>query len=273
MYASYWQLHDKPFENGCDPRFYFPAESHQSALLKLRYVVENRRGGAVLAGPAGCGKTLLVAMLRASLGPEFGPIVHLVFPQMAPDQLLAYLAADLTGAGELSDNWALHHSVRRIEHFLVENATKGRHAVVILDEAHLIDDPAALEAMRLLLNFQWQGNAGLTLLLAGQPAVLPILDRMPHLEERLSVKCLLRPLSRTETAQYVAHRFQVSGATRPVVDEDALDAIHRLTHGIPRRINRLCDLALLVGFAEGLSSIAAEQLTAVHQELITAVPQ
>ena len=98
MYETYWQLQEKPFDNTCDPRFYYPAESHQTSLLKVRYAVENGRGGAVLAGPPGCGKTLLVHMLRQALGPACTPIVHIVFPQMSAPELLSYLADELTGA-------------------------------------------------------------------------------------------------------------------------------------------------------------------------------
>lgn len=273
MYESYWQLNQKPFENCCDPRFYFPGESHQAALLKLRYAIENRRGGAVLAGPSGAGKTLIAAMLRSTLAEQFVPFVHLVFPQMSANQLLAYLADELTGSDDGSLAADVQKSVRRIEHFLADNTRDGRHAVVVVDEAHLIDEGRAFEAMRLLLNFELAGRPGLTLLLAGQPGILPALDRMPQLEERVGVKCLLRPFTERETADYVSHRLKVAGATRELFEPDALPALHRLSHGVARRINRLGDLALLIGYAEGRSTISAAHLEAVSQELIAVVPE
>ncbi len=273
MYASYWQLQAKPFENGCDPRFYYPASSHQAALLKLRYSIENRRGGAILSGTPGSGKTLIVGMLRGALREEFAPFVHLVFPQMAAEELLAYLADTLTASGTSPSTPPLHRSVERIEQFLRDNARQKRHAVLVVDEAHLVDDGASLEALRLLLNFQWEGQPSLTLLLAGQPAILPTLDRLPHFEERLGVKCLLRALNESETAEYVAHRMRLAGASREIFDPQAIATLHHLTHGVPRRINRLCDLALLIGFAEQRQSISAEHLEAVQQELVTVVPE
>ena len=273
MYESYWQLNQKPFENCCDPRFYFPGESHQAALLKLRYAIENRRGGAILAGPSGSGKTLIVAMLRTTLAEEFAPFVHLVFPQMSADQLLAYLADELTGSADGSLASDVQNSIRRIEHFLADNTRDGRHAVVAVDEAHLVDDGRVFEAMRLLLNFELAGRPGLTLLLAGQPGILPMLDRMPQLEERVGVKCLLRPFTERETADYVSHRLKLAGATRALFEPDALPTLHRLTHGVARRINRLGDLALLIGYAEGRRTISADHLEAVSQELITVVPE
>ncbi len=273
MYESYWQLEQRPFENCCDPRFYYPGESHQAALLKLRYAVENQRGGALLAGPSGSGKTLALTMLRASLGEEFTPLVHLVFPQMSADQLLAYLADELTGSVNGSPAPGVQQSVRRIEQFLADNTQAGRHAVVAVDEAHLLDDSRTLEAVRLLLNFELAGRPGLTLLLLGQTAILPTLDRMPQLDERLGVKCLLRPLSEQETTEYVAHRLKVAGTTRTIFDPDALATLHRLTHGIPRRINRLCDLALLIGYAEELQAVSSAQLESVSRELVTVAPE
>jgi general secretion pathway protein A len=83
MYEAYWRLEHRPFENTNDPRFYYPGESHQGTLLKLRYAVENRRGGAVLAGGSGTGKTLLVQALARQLNDSCQPFVQLVFPQMS----------------------------------------------------------------------------------------------------------------------------------------------------------------------------------------------
>jgi general secretion pathway protein A len=268
MYEAYWQLAQKPFENSCDPRFYFPDESHQAALLKLRYAVENQRGAALLAGPAGSGKTLSVAMLRTVLGDAFSPLVHLVYPQMTAEELLAYLASELGESLPQSGTPGVHQSVRRIEHSLAENTERGHHAVVVLDEAHLIDDSRTLEALRLLLNFELAGRPGMTLLLVGQPRVLPLLDRTPQLEERLGVKCILRPFSQQETADYVVHRLQVAEAKGEIFEPEALRALHELTHGIARRINRLCDLALLIGFAEERQTISAAQVESICQELV-----
>ncbi len=223
MYESYWQLRQKPFENNADPQFYYPGESHQAALLKLRYAVENRRGGALLAGASGSGKTLLANMLRTVLGESFAPFVHLVFPQMATAELLAYLADELDGSNTLSAAAGVHESVLRIERALADNTRLGRHAVLVIDEAQLLDNGHTLEALRLLMNFQPDRQPGLTLLLAGQPALLTTFARIPQLEERLGVKCLLRPFNEEETAAYVNHRLRMAGAVQPIFEPEALD--------------------------------------------------
>ena len=272
MYESYWQLETKPFENTSDVRFYFPGEAHQGALLKLRYAVESERGAALLTGGAGLGKTLLVQALTRQLGERYAPVVRLVFPQMAPDQLLAYLTGRLTGwrGGE---NPPVSESLRRLEDALRENVKAGRRAVLVIDEAQHLCEEGTLETVRLLLNLETAAGPGFTLLLAGQPLLLPTLERMPELDERLGVKCLLRPFRLEESVAYVQHRLQAAGASRPIFDEAALAAVHRMAHGSPRRINRLCDLALLIGYAEERTQIGEAQVTAVAEELTTIAPE
>ncbi|MGW8256776.1 MAG: ExeA family protein [Thermoguttaceae bacterium] len=273
MYENYWHLQKKPFENCADPEFYYPGESPQSALLKLRYAVENRRGGALLSGASGTGKTLIVAMLRNLLGENYSPFVHLVFPQMNAEELLAYVADKLTDSFSDRENFSISRNIQRIEQFLTENSRAGRHPVIVIDEAHLLESRKSWEALRLLLNFECDGHFPLTLLVVGQTAILPMLERMPQLDERLGVKCLLRPFNEQETAAYAAHRMKIAGAAHTVISTDAFSTLHQLSGGIPRQINRLCDLALLIGFAEEHKKLRAADFQAVCQELVSIAPE
>jgi type II secretory pathway predicted ATPase ExeA len=285
MYESYWRLSERPFENALDRRFFYPGESHQAAVLKLRYAVENHRQGALLAGASGLGKTLVVDMLENSLPERFRPFAHINFPQMPVADLLAYIAYELSVAkvpkgavmqpGEREDSLApsIEASVRRIERFLAENSQNGRHAVAVIDEAHLLEDRHALEAIRLLPNFGPSGHPALTMLLVGQTSILPLLEQMPQLEERLGVKCLLRRFGEEETVRYVKHRLAAAGADRDIFDREALAAVHCQAQGNPRLINRLCDLALLIGYAEHQESISAAAIEAISQELTAVAPE
>ncbi|MDH3716542.1 MAG: AAA family ATPase [Planctomycetota bacterium] len=270
MYTDYWQLTRPPFDTGCDPAFYYPSETHQGALLKLRYAIENRRGGGLLAGGSGLGKTLLVESLKQTLPDTIGPVVHIVYPKMSAEQLLAFVAAQL---GTPADAATVDLHIRHIENQLNEAAERGGHVVLVIDEAHLLEDTGGLECVRLLLNFQRDGQPLMTILLLGQTILLPIFDRLSGFEERLGIKCLLRPLNLEETASYVNHRLNVAGAGRPIFEDAALDALFAITGGVPRRINRLCDLALLVGFADQLPAIAARQIEAVNDELVAVTPE
>jgi general secretion pathway protein A len=266
MYEAYWQLDCRPFEHTADPRFHFGAPSQRAAQLKLRYVIENRRGAAVLAGESGLGKTLVAQMLLGQLGESFAPRIHLVYPQMPTDQLLTYLADQLTGqASPLTA--AVDQSVSRIERALTVNAKAGKHAVIVIDEAHLIRDVQSLEAIRLLMNFQHAGQSLATFLLTGQTGLVLNVQRLPQLDDRLAVKCLLARLTADETNSYVQQRLAAAGAKRAIFDPSALDTIFTLTHGIPRRVNRLCDLALLVGYGEELRTLSAGHIEAINEEL------
>lgn len=270
MYEQHWELAEAPFDAGADARWYYPSEVHQAALLKLRYAVENRRGAALLAGSPGTGKTLLARLLFERLPESAGPRLHLVFPQMPPEDLLAYLAAQLDGA---ADRGSCDQSVTRIETFLADNAAQGRHTVVVFDEAHLLAQGRTLELLRLLLNFEHQGRPALTLILIGDTGLVPLVERTAALDDRLGVKCLLRPLTVEETLGYVQHRLTVAGAAAPLFTQEALERVHALTHGNPRRINRLCDLALLVGYAEDARQIEPDQIDSVAQDLVSAAAE
>jgi type II secretory pathway predicted ATPase ExeA len=273
MYLDYWQLATKPFESVTQRAGFFPSESHEAALLKLRYAVENRRGAAVVAGPAGVGKTMLVQLLRDELNDSFRPQVHLVFPQMSSRDLLVYLAEQLGAPPADPPRHTIEESVRRLEFLLQQNARQGRHAVVVIDEAHLLEDCGALETLRLLLNFEVSGQPTLTLLLVGQMSLVSAVGRLPSLEERVAVKTLVRSFTAEETALYVRHRWQAAGAVREIFTLDALEALHYLGHGTARQINRLGDLALLVGFADRLPRLTAEQIQAVSEELVAIVAE
>ncbi len=268
MYEKYWRLDDRPFEPGPQQQFYYPDETHEGAMLKLRYAVENRRAAALLAGPSGSGKTMLVDSLMQQLAEEFSPRVHLVFPQMPSGELLAYLADEMGAPLADPQRFTVEQSVRRIEQFLTANSRAGRHAVVAIDEAPLLAESGSLETMRLLLNFHQEVRPCMTLLLVGQLGILPQLARMPGLDERLSVKTMLRAFTSEETTQYIDHRLKAAGADRAIFDSQAIQAVHDLAHGMPGQINRLCDLVLLVGYAEQSDVVTADQVESVCEELV-----
>lgn len=273
MYKEYWKMRSEPFENRCDGEFYYPADSHQAALLKLRYSIENRRAATLVCGPPGVGKSILTDLLRRQLADNFGPICQLVFPLLQPDQLLRYLADqfDPDGAG---DDHGAATSIARLERILVPNLQSNRHAVVIIDEAHLLEQNGLVEPLRLLLNLAAEkssGESAWTMVLVGQHTLLSHVERYPALDQRLAVKCLISRFQPDETNSYIQHRIRAAGASSDqIFTTEAIDAIHHLSQGIPRKINRLCDLALMVGYAEDLPCIDAKTIENVQNEL--AVP-
>jgi len=269
MYEDYWQLESKPFEPTNEPRFVFPCEAHQGAMHKLRYAIESRRSAALLAGPSGVGKTLLVQTLQEQLGDAIGRFVQVVFPLMSSRDLLVYLAEQLGAPPADPPQHTVEESLRRLEFALGESSRGGKHTVLVVDEAQLLEDGGLLEPLRLLLNLNAADQPLFTLLLVGQPAILTAMQRNAALDERLDIKMLIKPFTSDETAGYIEHRLRAAGATRNIFSDDALQVAHQLCHGVARRINRLCDLALVVGFAAGRPTIDAGQLQAISDELVS----
>ncbi len=266
MYEKHWQLTSRPFDDLFDARFYYPAESHQGALFKLRYALEQGRGVATLTGPSGIGKTWLLALLKRQLPESFAPFCQVSFPALPQADLLAYFAEELS-ASRFATAPSSRDSLRRIEDALQKAHEEQRRPLLVLDEAHLLHEPALLESLRLLLNLH-PGRNPLGMLFVGHSNLLTTLARFPAFDDRIAVKCQLQAFSREETAGYVTHRLRQAGSKRDLLDTQGLDTLHELTHGIPRRINRLCDLALVVGYAQGAVALTAGLLESVNDELL-----
>ena len=272
MYEQYWGLNRNPFRNNTADEFFFRSATHQAALLKMRYVVENRLGAGLLTGGIGYGKTYLVRMLAEELPDQFGPIVHLVFPQLTATELLSWIAVELgVDESELSaGTGGVDRTIRRIQRQLRNYAESHRYPVLVIDEAHLIEDRQVFQALQLLLNFQQESQIDFSLFFIGEHSLSSRINRMAQLDERIAVKSALQPLSEEETVGYVEHRLKVAGATRTCFDAQALQTLIEFSGGVPRRINRLCDLALLVGYADQLDVVTENEIEAAAEELMTA---
>lgn len=274
MYEQYWELDRVPFANHSDPEFYFPSQTHQSALLKLQYVIENRHGAGVLAGGIGSGKTFLVNQLAHVLPEHLGPFVHVIYPRMSPPELLAYIASELGVSPEEigSDRISLDRILHGLQGRFRDLHRQGRHPVLVIDDCQFIDDAGVFQALQLLLNFRDQNEIDFTLILVGEQSLLPKLRRNAALNDRIGVTGLLQPFTPEETGHYVQHRLRIAGRESGPFSEGALQAIHEFSGGIARRINRLADLALLVGFADQLSQVTANQIEAVAEEIHSIIP-
>jgi type II secretory pathway predicted ATPase ExeA len=243
LYEAHFGLTPRPFGDTTRPEAYVALASRDAALRRLRYGLEHGGGPALLFGATGSGKTSLAHALARELN---WPVTHLVFPAMPAEELLAYLADELNAPpGEPG----LAGSLRRVRRVLTESARRDRRPLLVVDEAHLIDDHATFEVLRLLLNFIEDDRPGLGLLLVGGPEIL--LEIPPSLCDRLSARAMLGPFTAEESAIYVLGRLASAGASRPLFDPDALAELHRSADGLPRRLNRLADLALLIAYADG----------------------
>lgn len=277
MYGDYWNLRRLPFENGCDPRFFFRSQSHEAALLKLQYVVEQSKGVALLVGEHGIGKTYISRVLEAELEatpaeqrPQLtvAPIVRLMFPNLRADEMLGYLLNGLTDSAD-NDPMPAEERIRRLEAVLQKHAQNNRSPVFLIDDAHLIESPEVLQTLAQVSAFCEMRGLSLSILLAGQPNLLAQVQRVPALNSRATVRTALHPFSADETCEYIRHRLKIGGLDGGIFNDEALAAFHDLSLGFPRRINQLCDLALLVGYADELPSLGREEVEAAAEELLS----
>lgn len=260
MYESHWGLDCRPFESREPQRFHFASAEQRTTELKLRYVLD-RPGAALLSGGPGVGKTHLLRMLAQGDAAADREFIELAFPQMPTDQLLAFVAARCSGQPLVARAPAAE-SLQTIEEQL---AASDRGTVLLVDEAHLLPRPT-LETLRLLLNLG-AGGRGLTVVLCGQTPLRRRIEQLPEWEERLDAKCHLGRLDAAGTAGYVRHRLAAACAARPLFSAEALDELHRRSQGVPGRINRIADMALLVGFGEETSLITPRHIAAVDRDL------
>lgn len=273
MYESHWNFVAPPFDHRIESRCYYPSESHQAALLKLLYAIETRRAAALLCGDSGMGKSMLVDSCIEQLPEAIGPVVRVPYPAMPPEQLVRYLARQVAPETPLDLQSGFSHSIEVLEIFFRNNLQQGRHALVVVDEAHLLEASGSLQPLRMLLNLaaeQSRTESAWTLCLVGTIPLLGHVARHGDLEDRIAVRCVLDRFGLDETNAYILHRLRASGLNgdAPFTDR-AIDAIQEASLGIPRRINRLCDMSLMIGYAQDLKQIDAPVVYMAQQELST----
>ncbi len=260
MYKKYWNLTEKPFQNTPDTRFIYYSAQHEDALMKLTYCVTERMGAGMMTGVFGCGKTLLGNTLLKELGQDKYKVAFIANPQVEHTELLRAVVRNLKAIELpiLKTELLADSLLEILNDILINNARDGKETVIIIDEAHIIEDEKVFEELRLLMNFQLEDRFLLTLLLFGQPELREKVGNLRQLEQRIAIKCHLEPLNQEETQKYILHRLEVAGRKDSLFKDDAIRLIFERTGGIPRRINHICDLSLLTGFGKKVDKIDKE---------------
>ena len=272
MYASYFGLKQSPFCIAPDPRYLFMSERHREALAHLLYGVQGGGGFVLLTGEIGAGKTTVCRCFLEQV-PVHCQVAYIFNPKLSVIELLQSVCHEF-GVGVPGDPGAatVKTCVDALSTHLLAAHAQGRHGLLIIDEAqHLSAE--VLEQLRLLTNLETNERKLLQIILIGQPELRMLLAGagMEQLAQRVIARFHLGTLSAPETAAYVAHRLAVAGlqGANPF-DTAALRRIHTLTAGVPRRINLLCDRALLGAYAEGRSSVGRRIVDRAAQEVFGA---
>lgn len=262
MYSTFYGLKQEPFRLTPDPRFLHLAEPHRNTLRAMVEGVAGRKGLQIAIGPIGTGKTTLLYCLQHILSHEATrerPLrsAFVVNPTLTADELFEALFDELEIHAAASTKPA---RLRALHELLLTSHKNNSAVIVIIDEAHLM--PLELiEEIRLLMNLDNYPVNVLQIILCGQPELLPLLMKpeLAALKQRVSVVTKLRPLTLVETRAYIAERLHVAGMRgEGPFTTPALEEIHRLTGGVPRLINSICDHTLGLGFRRQVKRVGGD---------------
>jgi general secretion pathway protein A len=249
MYLTFFGLNEKPFAITPDPRYLFLSERHAEALAHLLYGINEAGGFVQLTGEVGTGKTTIVRSLLAQT-PKNAEIALILNPKVTAPEFLLTICEEIGIGVPDSALESLKELVDILSHYLLRAHAGGRRVVLVVDEAQNLS-PAVLEQVRLLTNLETNTQKLLQIILIGQPELRELLARneLRQLAQRITGRYHLNPLSREECSAYVRHRLRVAGATTDIFSPAALGAVYRLSAGVPRVINVICDRALLGAYS------------------------
>ncbi len=258
MYAQFFGLTQEPFSIAPDPRYLFMSERHREALAHLLYGLGGGGGFVLLSGEVGAGKTTVCRCFLEQV-PRRCNVAYIFNPKLTVRELLKTVCDEFhipythlgLGAPTVKDY------VDPLNDFLLRTHAVGQNNLLVIDEAQMLSADV-LEQLRLLTNLETNERKLLQIVLIGQPELRDMLARpeLEQLAQRVIARFHLEALSEAETAQYITHRLAVAGrSNESPFDRKALHRIHQLSRGVPRRINLLCDRALLGAYASGRASV------------------
>ncbi len=265
MIEDFWGLKEKPFLNTPDTRFLFPSGEFNEALARLLYHIKEVRGGiSLITGEIGCGKTFLSMKLAESLPVEQYCKALIINPKFSQTQ---FLRTVLRKFGELKNYRTRYDNLLRLTDVLEENLDEGKDNILIIDEAQLLS-PTLIEEVRLLTNYEKPKKKFLQIVLFSQPEFEKRIRKIKQFNQRIQVRYHLEGMSKEETMQYVLHRLTQAGCQNPEIFTDsAYTEIFKLTNGVPRIVNNICENSLFIAYSLEKKLIDAELIKEVAADL------
>ncbi len=266
MYKEYFGLEELPFSIAPDPRYLYMSEQHREALAHLVYGLNSDGGFVLLTGEVGTGKTTVCRCLLDQL-PEDADVAFILNPKLTVDELLATVCDEL-GIHYPEGSSSVKVFVDRINSHLLDAHARGRKTVLIIEEAQNLSADV-LEQLRLLTNLETNQRKLLQIIMLGQPELRDMLSRpeLRQLAQRITARYHIGPLSRKDVAAYVSHRLAVAGAKGSLFETASLGELYRLSHGIPRLINVICNMALLGAYVQGQKMVNRRTLIRAAREV------
>ena len=256
MYYRYFGLQEAPFSIAPNPQYLFMSAQHRDALAHLLYGVGAGGGFILLTGEVGTGKTTVTRCLLEQV-PDNTDIAIILNPALDAIELLASVCDELgIEQGDAQHPPSLKTLTDKLHHYLLESHARGRNTVLLIDEAQQLKTDV-LEQIRLLTNLETNTKKLLQIILVGQPELTALLARneLRQLNQRITARYQIKPLSLEETQAYIQHRLQVAGlpANQNLFTNKIIKGIHQKTDGLPRLINVLCDRILLGTYGQNKS--------------------
>ena len=262
MYQSHWGLRESPFRNCLDPQFFYPSPTHDEALARLHFIVEERRRLGLLMGPAGSGKSFMLELFAPQLRRSGRKVAMLNLIGVEPDEMLWLLAAQF---GRYLDRTTSTTVLwRALSDRLVEFRYQQLDAAILLDDADQASRSVLPHLVR-LAKYDSSPASRLTLILVGER------ERMGRLGDAIlglaELRIDLEPWAPEDTQNFVIKSLCQAGRQLPVFAEPAIARLHELSHGIPRQVRQLADLALVAGAGRELKQIGPDVVESVYHEL------
>ncbi|HUU02054.1 MAG TPA: AAA family ATPase [Myxococcota bacterium] len=242
-YLAYFQLSQEPFSNAPVTRFYYNSVQHSQAMVRLMFSVNNMRGLALCVGNIGAGKTTLARRMLDNL-PESqfeAALLVIIHAGITASWLLRRIALQLGVQSPAEDKLAL---LSQLYQRLVEIYEQDKKAVVLIDEAQMLQSRELMEEFRGLTNLEVPERKLITFVFFGLPELENNLMLDPPLAQRVAVRYKLEPFHLESVEAYIKHRLRMAGSKKMLFTSQAVELIHKYSQGIPRLINTLCDNGL-----------------------------
>jgi type II secretory pathway predicted ATPase ExeA len=265
MYEQHFGLTCRPFDLAPDPRFMYMTAQHARAVANMKFALLNGDSFVIITGEIGIGKTTILNTVLEQLGPDF-VTAKLTHTTLSHIELLQALLSEFGMPNYRKKKVMLLDTLRA---FFLKKHEEGKHVVIIVDEAQNLTGPA-LEELRLLSCIDTADRKIVSIVLTGQPNLDDLIDApgLTQLRQRARLRQRLEALNEEETVDYLRHRLAVAGGElEKIFEPDAIKDVHRLTQGIPRLINTLCDTALTACMVEDLPKVTLEVIDEVVHEL------